>query len=69
MPASDVVVGDRARGKDIAKHLFGDTPEEQYKRRAHEGLAWYDVITSNNILGHANVTSDWDRDDSSVMWA
>ena len=62
----------RARPWDRHKHLFGDTLDQQERRKAQECRAWYDVIQSSNIVGHANVTSDWDRDDSflqSVIWA
>ena len=60
-----------ARPWDRHKHLFGATLEQQEARKKNEKLAWYDVISSDNIAGHANVTSDWDRDESflqSVMW-
>ena len=53
------------------KHLFGATEAEQQSRKDKEKRAWYDVIQSSNIISHANVTKDWDRDDSflqSVMW-
>ena len=62
----------RPRPWERHKRLFGDTPEEQQTRHEQEMFAWYDVLSSNNIVGHANVTSDWDRDESflqSVMWA
>ena len=62
----------RPRPWERHKRLFGDTPEEQDKRHEQEKFAWYDVLSSNNIVGHTNVTSDWDRDESflqSVMWA
>ena len=62
----------RARPWDRHKHLFGDTLQQQESRKQQECRAWYDVIQSNNIVGHANVTPDWDRDESflqSVIWA
>ena len=55
--------------------LQGLNEEESYadiKKSIEEKFAWYDVISTENIVGHANVTSDWDRDESflqSVMWA
>ena len=62
----------RARPWDRHKHLFGDTLEQQERRKEQECRAWYDIIQSNNILGNTNVTQDWDRPDSflqSVIWA
>ena len=61
----------RARPWSRHRHLFGDTEEQQQKRKKLEARAWYDVIRSNDILAHANVTPDWDRTDAflqSVMW-
>lgn len=61
-----------ARPWERHKHLFGNTLEQQETRNTQECLAWYDVIQSSNIVGHTNVTPDWDRDESflqSVMWA
>lgn len=52
-------------------HLFGNTSEEQQRRRSKDQRAWYDIIQASNIISHANVTKDWDREDSflhSVMW-
>lgn len=62
----------RPRPWERHKHLFGATHEEQETRKAQEVRAWYDVIKSNNVVGHTNVTSDWDREEcfiQSVMWA
>ena len=62
----------RPRPWERHKHLFGETLDQQEERKEKEKFAWYDVISTENIVGHANVTSDWDRDESflqSVMWA
>lgn len=53
------------------RHLFGDTVEEQQKRKRHEARAWYDLVEASDITSHANVSDDWDRPYSflqSVMW-
>ena len=61
----------RARPWQRHKHFFGDTDEQQNKRKADEARAWYDFVQCSNISCHTNVKKDWDRPDSflqSVMW-
>ena len=61
----------RPRPWDRHKRMFGATEQEQNVRKQQEGLAWYDFVQTNNIIGHTNVRKDWDRTDSflqSVMW-
>ena len=56
---------------DRHKHLFGDDQQVQDDRRKKEARAWYDVILASDVIIHANVSVDFDRDSSflqSVMW-
>ena len=53
------------------KHMFGDSEEEQNKRKTQEARAWFDFIQSSNVGCHTNVKEDWDRPEDllqSVMW-
>ena len=53
------------------KHMFGDSEEEQNKRKTQEARAWFDFIQSSNVGCHTNVKEDWDRPEAllqSVMW-
>ena len=53
------------------KHFFGDSLESQNSRRELERYAWYDLIQVSDIVAHANVQIDPDRDQAflqSVMW-
>ena len=61
----------RPRPWERNKHYFGDTHEQQEKRKKQEQRAWYDFIQVCNISSYTNVQIDWDRPDSflqSVMW-
>ena len=61
----------RTRPWERHKHMFGDTEEEQNRRKTQEARAWFDFIQSSNIGCHTNVKEDWDRQDAllqSVMW-
>ena len=61
----------RARPWQRHKHMFGDTEEEQNRRKGQEARAWFDFIQSSNIVCHTNVKEDWDRPNAflqSVMW-
>ena len=52
-------------------HLFGNTVEEQQRRKLDEARAWYDLVEVSDITSHANVSADWDRPNcfmQSVMW-
>ena len=53
------------------KHLFGDDQQVQDDRKKKEARAWYDVVLASDVICHANVSVDYDRDSSflqSVMW-
>ena len=53
------------------QHFFGDNLESQNSRRDLERYAWYDLIQVSDIVSHANVQLDPDRNQTflqSVMW-
>ena len=61
----------RARPWERHKHMFGDTEEDQNRRKTQETREWFDFIQSSNIVCHTNVKEDWDRPETSlpsVMW-
>ena len=61
----------RPRPWERHKQFFGHDQKTQDERKEKEKRAWYDVIQVSDVICHANVSTDWDRDSSflqSVMW-
>ena len=61
----------RGAAWDKNKSFFGHDTDTQEKRKECEQRAWYDLIQVHDIVSHANVQVDPDRENSflqSVMW-